>query len=67
MRGRGRGEGPGQAALTLWPPGLPQPCRGSDQRLRKAAGGAEADQRPAPGEVSRAQCSEGGVGFLPPS
>lgn len=31
--GRGRGEGPGQAALTLWPPGLPQPCGGSDQRL----------------------------------
>lgn len=29
-----------------------QSCRGAEPRLREATGGAEAHQRPAPGEVS---------------
>lgn len=48
-----------QAVLTLLPLAFPQPCRGTDQRLREAAGGAEADQRPAPGEVSEAPVLQG--------
>uniref|UniRef100_A0A8D1DI54 Argininosuccinate lyase n=1 Tax=Sus scrofa TaxID=9823 RepID=A0A8D1DI54_PIG len=43
--------------------GLDKPCCGTDQRLREAAGGAEADQCPAPGEVSKAPGPQGWRGW----
>lgn len=56
-------EGRGAGCPDPPAPGSPQPCCGTDQRLREAAGGAEADQRPAPGEVSKAPGPQGWRGW----